>query len=102
MSKHRPPLNPELTKIYGSEKLRPTSPIILLVGMTKPHSDVCTPNHFTYLEQEYSDFLCNQQTFTYPHHKQNPDVLERKAWTVQYNWTSTPSLSESESNSDVI
>ena len=42
-------------------------------------------NHFTDLEQEHSNFLYNLQTFTDPGHKLNPDVPERKAWTVQYN-----------------
>ena len=82
---HRSPLNPELTKISASEKLRPTSPKMSLVDMTKPYSDVYNCNHSTNLEQEHSDFLYNLQTFTDPGHKPNPDVLERKAWPVQYN-----------------
>ena len=49
-----------------------------------------TQNHFTDLEQEHSDFLCNLQTFTDPGHKPNPDVPERRAWTVQYNGPLTP------------
>ena len=82
---HGSPLNPELTKISGSEKLRPTSPKISSVVINKPYSDMHNHSHFTNLEQEYSDFLYNLQTFTDPGHKPNPNVLERKAWTVQYN-----------------
>ena len=69
----------------GSETLRPTPPNTSLAGMTKPYSDMYTQNHFTDLEQEHSDFLCNLQSFTNPGHKLNPDVPERQAWTVQYN-----------------
>ena len=80
---HRSLLNPKLTKISGLQKLRPTSPSTSLAGMMKPYSDMDTQNHITNLEQEQSDFLDNLQTD--PGHKPNPDVLERKVWTVQNN-----------------
>ena len=82
---HRSTLNPELAKISGLEKLKPTSPKISLVGTTKPYSDMYNHNHFTDLEQEDSDFLYNLQTFTDPGHKLNPNVSERKAWMLKYN-----------------
>ena len=85
IKQHRSPLNPELTKMSGSETLRSTSPNTSLAGMTKPYSDMYTQNHFTDLEQEHSDFLCNLQSFTESGHKPNPDILERKGWIVQYN-----------------
>ena len=42
-------------------------------------------NHFTDQAQGHSDFVHNLQSFTDPGHKMNPDIPERKAWTVQYN-----------------
>ena len=69
----------------GSETLRPTPPNTSLAGMTKPYSDMYTQNHFTNLEQEHTDFLCNLPSFTDPGHKPNPEVPEKKTWTVQYN-----------------
>ena len=53
--------------------------------MTKPYSGVYNHNHSTNLRQQHSDFLYNLQTFSDPGDKLNPDVLERKAWTMQYN-----------------
>ena len=69
----------------GSETLRPTLPNTWLTGMTKPYSDMYIQNHFTNLEQEHSDFLHNLQSFIDPGYRSNVDVLEWKAWTVQYN-----------------
>ena len=85
IKQHRSQLYPELIKISGSETLRQTSPNTSLTGMNKPCSDMYTQNHFTDLEQKQSDFLHNLQSFTDPGHKPNPDIQERKAWTVQYN-----------------
>ena len=70
--------------------------------MSKPYSDMYNHNHFSDLEQEHSDFLYNLQISTAPGHKPNPDVPERKAWTVQYNGLSLTSWPERESNSGVI
>ena len=85
IKQHRSQLYPELIKMSGSEMLGPTLPNTSLVGMTKPYSDMYTQNHFTDLEQEHSDFLHNLQSFTDLGCKLNPNILERKAWTVQYN-----------------
>ena len=85
IKQQRSPLISELIKMSGSKTLRPTSPSTSLAGMTKPCSDMYTQNHFTDLEQEHSDFLHNLQSFTESGHKPNPDIPERKAWTVQYN-----------------
>ena len=90
----RSQLYQELIKMSGSETLKPTSPNTSLVGMTKLYSDMYTQNRFTDLGQEHSDFLQDQprvvgghtlQSFTDPGHKQKPNVLERKVWTVQYS-----------------
>ena len=111
IKQHRSPLNPELTKISGSEKLRPTSPNTSLAVMTKPNSDMYTQNHFTDLEHKHSDFLYNLQTFTDPGHKLNAYVLERRAWTVQYNgplplvdqrMSPTQVLHDKQTNSDKV
>ena len=45
---------------------------------------ICTLRVATDLEQEHSDFPHNVQAFTDCGHKPNPDIPERKAWTVQY------------------
>ena len=87
----------ELIKMSGSETLRPTS----LAGMTKPYSDMYTQNHFTDLEQEHSDFLCNLKSFTELGHKPNPNVPDRKVWTVQYN-VPFPLVSQSASPAQVL
>ena len=68
IKQHRSPLNPDLTKISGSEIIQ----------------WYVHPNHFINLEQEHSGFLCNWQTFTDSGHKLNTDTPERRAWTVQY------------------
>ena len=64
IKQHRSQLYPGLTKMSGSEKLRPTSPNTSSVGMTNPYSNMCTQNHFTDLEQVHSDFLHTLQSFT--------------------------------------
>ena len=45
IKQHRSQLYPELTKVSGSEMLRPTSSNTSLAGMTKPYSDMYTQNH---------------------------------------------------------
>ena len=85
IKQHRSQLYPELIKMSGSETWRPTLTNTSLVGMTKPYSNMYIQNHFNDLQQEHSDFLCTLQSFTEPGCKQNPNALERKALTVQYN-----------------
>ena len=78
IKQHRSQLYPELTKMPGSEKLRPTLPNTSAVGMTKPYNDMYTQNLFTDLEHEYSYFLCTLQSFTDPGCKQNLNTPEKK------------------------
>ena len=85
IKQNRSQLYPELTKISGSEMLRPISSNTSLAGMTKPYSDMYTQNHITDKEQEHSDFLHTLQSFNDPGHKLSPELPERKAWTEQYN-----------------
>ena len=69
--------------------------------MTKPYSDMYTQNHFTDLEQEHSEFICNLQSFTVPNHKLDPNVVERRAWTVQDN-SPLPLLDQGASPTQVL
>ena len=98
---HRSQLYPELIRMSGSETLRPTSANTSLAGMTKTYSDMYTQNHLSSLEQEHSDFLCNLQSFIDPGQKLNPNVPDRKAWTVQYNGP-LPLVSQSVSPTQVL